>query len=318
MTLERTFTSKVPKPWGRTDLRPWNAHHSEAPAIGELWFQRANQEAIQSALLLKILFTNEPLSIQVHPNDAYAKSIGLANGKCEAWYVLSAGPNAEIALGLKRRASQIELRVAIEAGSIAELVKWQRVRKGDAILVSAGTIHALGSGIVVVEVQQRSEATFRLFDYGRRRELHTDFAVAAASAEHAECQAPSRKLTGERTLLVADQHFVLERVELPRMTDWELRAPSETWLYLLEGRASVGALDARKSEAIFLEAHSARIRVGPEGLQGLVAYVGSAPNPDLLSTVEGEVATNPQPNPVGTGSRDQDGRQSGRLVQTAA
>src|SRR6185437_1190559 len=118
MTIERTFTRKVRKPWGRTDLRPWNAHHSDGPAIGEVWFQRANQRAGQSKLLLKILFTNEPLSIQVHPSDAYAQSIGLANGKCEAWYVLSARPDAEIALGLERRASRSELRAAIESGSI--------------------------------------------------------------------------------------------------------------------------------------------------------------------------------------------------------
>src|SRR6185437_9213104 len=178
------FTRNVPKPWGCTDLRPWNAHHGEGPAIGEVWFQRTDRKASESALLLKILFTNEPLSIQVHPNDAYAQSIGLVHGKCEAWYVLSALPSARIALGLKRRLTTSELRASIESGSIAELVQWRRVKGGEAILVSAGIIHTIGSGIVVVEIQQRSEATFRLFDYGRRRELHTDFAVAAASGEH--------------------------------------------------------------------------------------------------------------------------------------
>jgi mannose-6-phosphate isomerase len=288
MTLERTFTRNVSKPWGRTDLRPWNEHYGEGPAIGEVWFQRSDQNAREPALLLKILFTSEPLSIQVHPSDAYAQSIGLVHGKCEAWYVLSARPDARIALGLKRRVSPSELRAAIETGSIAELVRWRGVKSGEAILVSAGTIHAMGPGMVVVEIQQRSEATFRLFDYGRGRELHTDDAAAAASGGPAARQAPLRKLTKERMLLVADQHFMLERVELPPGSNWELVAPRETWLFVLEGRASVGALDVCRSEAIFLEADSARIRVRSTGLQGLVAYVGADPNPSLLRALKGE------------------------------
>lgn len=296
MTLERTFTRTVPKPWGSTDLRPWNAHYGEGPAIGEVWFQRSDQKAPESALLLKILFTKEPLSIQVHPNDVYAQSIGLMHGKCEAWYILSALPNARIALGLKRRVSPSELRAAVESGSIADLVQWRCVKSGEAILVSAGTIHAIGSGIVVVEIQQRSEATFRLFDFGRQRELHTDDAIAAASGEHAARQAPSRKLSEERTLLVADQHFVLERIELPPGSDWELRAPAETWLFVLEGRASVGTLDACRSEAIFLEADSARIRVRSAGLLGLMAYVGAEADSNLLRSRRDESVDIPEAN----------------------
>jgi mannose-6-phosphate isomerase len=296
MTLERTVTCNVPKPWGSTDLRPWNAHCGEGPAIGEVWFQRSDQKAPESALLLKILFTKEPLSIQVHPNDVYAQSIGLVHGKCEAWYILSALPNARIALGLKRRVSPSELRAAIESGSIVELVQWRHVKTGETILVSGGTIHAIGSGIVVVEIQQRSEATFRLFDFGRQRELHTDDAIAAASGEQAARQAPSRKLSAERTLLAADQHFVLERIELPPGSDWELLAPGETWLFVLEGRASVGTLDACRSEAIFLEADSARIRVRSAGLLGLMAYVGAEPNPNLLRSLRDESVDIPEAN----------------------
>lgn len=262
--------------------------------MGEVWFQRTDTKATESALLLKILFTSEPLSIQVHPSDVFAQSIGLAHGKSEAWYVLSALPNARIALGLKRRVSPTELRASIESGSIAELVQWRTIKAGDTILVSAGTIHAIGSGIVVVEIQQRSDATFRLFDYGRPRELHIDKAVAAARGEQADRQAPLRKLTKERTLLVANQHFVLERVELSPGSDWELLASAETWLFMLEGRAWIGALDASKSEAIFLQADSARIRVRSEGLKCLLAYVGSYPTPNLLRGLEGESAGVPK------------------------
>lgn len=296
MTLERTVTRKVPKPWGRTDLRPWNPHHAQGSAIGEVWFERADPTANESGLLLKILFTEEPLSIQVHPNDAYAQSIGLANGKCEAWYILSSIPDARIALGLRRHVGPGELRASIEAGSVPELVQWRSVQTGEAILVSAGTVHAMGAGIVAVEIQQRSETTFRLFDYGRQRTLHPDDAVAAADGERASRQAPERRLSEERTLLIADQYFVFERIELAPGSEWELLAPTETWLLVLEGRAWIGALEAGRSEAIFLEAESVYIRARSMGMRCLLAYVGAKPNPNLLRNLVGQSSGIPRSN----------------------
>ena len=296
MTLERTVTSKVPKPWGRTDLRPWNPHHAEGSAIGEVWYERAGQAVNESGLRLKILFTAEPLSIQVHPNDAYAQSIGLANGKCEAWYILSSTPDARIALGLKRRVGPAELRASIERGSVPELVQWRSVKNGEAILVSAGTVHALGAGIVAVEIQQRGETTFRLFDYGRQRTLHPANAVAAADGERASRQAPERRLSEQRTLLIADRHFVFERIELAPGSDWMLLAPTETWLLVLEGRAWIGALEVGRGEAIFLEAESVCIRIASMGMRCLLSYVGTQPNPNLLCSLAGQGAGVPKSN----------------------
>jgi len=290
MTLEKTVTRIVPKPWGRTDLRPWNPHHAEGGAIGEVWFERADRAADESRLLLKILFTEAPLSIQVHPNDAYAQSLGLANGKCEAWYILSCTPDARIALGLKRRVGAHELRASIEAGSVPELCEWRTVRDGETILVSAGTVHAMGAGIVAVEIQQRSETTFRLFDYGRQRTLHPADAVAAADGARVARQAPERRLSEQRTLLIAVRHFVFERIELAPGSDWQLIAPTETWLLVLKGRASIGALEADPGEALFLEAESAYIRVRPTGMRCLLAYVGARANPDLLRSPAGHGA----------------------------
>jgi mannose-6-phosphate isomerase len=164
------------------------------------------------------------------------------------------------------------------------------VKTGDTVLVPAGTIHAIGPGLVLVEIQQRSDATFRLFDYGRQRELHVDKAVAAARGEQAARQAPLRKLTKERTLLVSSPHFMVERWELPPGSDWELIAGTETWVFVLKGGAWVGILDARVNEAIVLEADSARVRVRSDGLTGLVAYVGADPVPGLLRSLEGHGA----------------------------
>ena len=282
MAVEQTRVRLVPKPWGRTDLRPWNGYHDAGAAVGEVWFERTDAKAPCPALLLKLIFTSAPLSIQVHPDDVFARSIGLVHGKCEAWYVLSASAGAEIAVGLKHRLTPAQLRTSIDDGSIAEQVQWQAVRAGDAILVRPGTIHAIGAGLVIVEIQQRSDATFRLFDYGRGRELHVDAAVASASADRAERQLPLRKLTAARILLVASPHFVLERLALPPGSVWKLNATGEAWLFILRGRAWAGAIDVQTGSTVFLEADGTRIEVGSDGLESLVAYAGAVPAPDLL------------------------------------
>ena len=180
MTIELAHARLVTKPWGVVDLRPWSRPRGDSRSIGEIWYERPGQLASQPALLLKLLFTSQPLSIQVHPDDAYAQSVGLPNGKTEAWYVLKAAAGAQVALGLKQQKTSQQLRKAIDDGSIADLVAWQTVSAGQVVFVPAGTIHAIGADLVIAEIQQRSDTTFRLFDYGRKRELHVERAVAVA------------------------------------------------------------------------------------------------------------------------------------------
>ena len=180
MPTEHAAVRVVHKPWGVADLQPWSSIDGSGAAVGELWFERADKDAPTPALLLKLLFTSEPLSIQVHPDDTFARAMGMPNGKSEAWYILSAQPDAQIGAGLKHQVTPQQLRMSIQNGSIAELIHWRPVAKGDVIYIPAGTIHAVGAGIVLAEIQQRSDATFRLFDYGRPRELHEDNGVAVA------------------------------------------------------------------------------------------------------------------------------------------
>jgi mannose-6-phosphate isomerase len=290
MTIEHASMRVVDKPWGSTDLRPWSEIHHDGAAIGELWFQRADKSAPDPALLLKLLFTKEALSIQVHPDDAFAQSIGLAHGKTEAWYVLSATPGARIAVGLTRQLAAPQLRSAIEDGSISGLVQWRGVLKDDVIFVPAGTIHAIGAGLVIAEIQQRSDATFRLFDHGRQRELHADNAVAAAHAGPAGRQSAPERLTDARILLVASPYFVLERIDLPPQSNWDLHAEHETWVLVVEGHARIGLTNACVGEAIFLDAERTGIKVGSDGLKGLVAYLGPEPDPSLLHDRDGQNA----------------------------
>jgi mannose-6-phosphate isomerase len=298
MAIEHAAVQVVRKPWGIADLHPWSGIDGSADSIGELWFQRTDKNAPIPALLLKLLFTSEPLSIQVHPDDAFARSIGLPNGKTEAWYILAALPDARIAVGLKRHLTPQELRAAIKDGSIAGVTQWRPAAKGDIIVVPAGTIHAIGAGIVLAEIQQRSDATFRLYDYGRQRELHEDNAVAVSDAGPVQVQSSPRRLTAERTGLIANPHFVLERVDFPANSNWTLEADRETWILVTEGQAKIGATNATVGDAIFVEADRAGIEVGPDGLSGLIAYPGPDPVMSLLRR-SGEQ----MPKPAGTSAQ---------------
>ena len=274
MTIERAYAHSLPKPWGVVDLRPWSNGGNAADAIGEIWYERSDPAAASPLLLLKLLFTNQPLSIQVHPDDAYAHSIGLPNGKTEAWYVLSATPGAKIALGLKRPISLAQLRLAIADGSISDLVVWQAAHPGDTTLVVAGTIHAIGAGLVIAEIQQRSDATFRLFDHGRGRELHIDNAVAVADAGPADFRVTPRRLSDTRTLLVSNSHFTFERIDLAPNSTCCLEAELETWLLIVRGSAHAGPLDVTTGDAVFAQSDRINIRAGSDGFAGLIAYTG--------------------------------------------
>lgn len=291
MAIEHASVQVARKPWGVADLHPWSGIDGSGDAVGELWFQRADKNAQVPALLLKLLFTSEPLSIQVHPDDAFARSVGQPNGKTEAWYILSATPDARVALGLKRQLTPQELRAAIGDGSIAALAQWRSVAKGDIIFVPAGTIHAIGAGIVLAEIQQHSDATFRLFDYGRRRELHVDSAVAVSDAGPAHAQAAPRRLTAGRTVLTANPHFVLERVELAANSNWSLDAKRETWMLVIEGRARIGSISASVGDAVFAEADRADLEAGPAGMSGLIAYPGPDPTMSLLAESGEQITT---------------------------
>src|SRR5258708_10472306 len=255
MAIEHASVQVVRKPWGVADLRPWSNSDGSGDAIGELRFQRTDENAPIPALLLKLLFTSEPLSIQVHPDDAFARSAGLPNGKTEAWYILSALPDARVAVGLKRHLTPQGLRASIKDGSIAGLTQWRPVATGDVIFVPAGTIHAIGAGIVLAEIQQRSDATFRLVDYGRPRELHEDNAVAVSNAGPVQTQSGPRRLTAARTALIASQHFVLELVDLSANSNWALNADQETWILGIEGHAQIVMTSASYGDALFVESH---------------------------------------------------------------
>ncbi len=298
---ERAAMKLVPKPWGRVDLGPWIQNKARA-AIGEIWYERPHADA-PASLLLKLLFTTQALSIQVHPDDAFAQSLGLPRGKTEAWYILSADAHAQVGVGLTRPVSAAELRAAIEDGSIEKLVNWLPVKAGDVISVPAGTIHAIGAGVVLAEVQQASDATFRLFDYGRGRELHIDLAMAMLNptATPRGLEPEQKRLCDARRPLLSCPYFTLEILRLPPFSRTQLQARPETWILALEGDASFQGVETVTGEAVFLEHETTEIATGAHGLKALVAYASPHVAVDLLDGVRSSAAQGGFSPPLKTG-----------------
>ncbi|WAC22754.1 class I mannose-6-phosphate isomerase [Blastomonas sp. SL216] len=172
-------TRQVEKPWGRLVL-PAPFRNACSDKIGEIWFEAETGPALP--LMIKYLFTSEKLSIQVHPSDAEARAMGLVGGKEECWLVLDAEPGACLGIGTVRPLDADELRAAALSGEIEALMDWKPVERGDFYYIPAGTVHAIGAGVSLIEVQQNADITYRLYDYGRPRELHLDDGVAVSHA----------------------------------------------------------------------------------------------------------------------------------------
>ena len=180
-------------------------------------------------LLMKFLFPREWLSVQVHPNDAEAQAIGQPRGKNECWYVLSAEPDAKLALGFREKMALEEIERAIHEGTLESKLKYVPVKAGDMVYVEAGTIHAIGPGMVVLETQQYSDTTYRLYDYGRPRELHLKDGLAVTKAQTVSgLVAPSEQ--DGFTRLISSPYFVVDRfwTAVGSSKDLELRTHADS------------------------------------------------------------------------------------------
>lgn len=244
-------THQVEKPWGRTELPPVFGS-TDGRRIGEIWFDAPGRD--DPPLLVKYIFTSENLSIQVHPDDGEARERGLDRGKSECWYILDAEPGATLGLGLRSAVAPGALRAAALDGSIEEMMDWKPVKPGDFFYVPAGTVHAIGAGISLLEFQQNSDVTYRLYDYGRPRALHLDDGIAVSKpAPYPEGLA--RGAEAESTLLVAGPHFTLCRVRAAADMPAAL-AGRERWVMPIEGTVRSGSDEAGPGECLLLEPHA--------------------------------------------------------------
>ena len=267
--IEPLFVGRV---WGWNDLHPWYDRVAASDPIGEVWltgdeckvatgphagktlgevFNEAPQAMLgneaagsDSPLLIKVLFAREKLSVQVHPDDSLAQKYGQPRGKTECWYALAAEPDAKVALGLKQGITMDQIKSAIADGSLESDLNMLSVRQGDMILVQAGTVHAIWPGSVLLETQQNSDLTYRMYDYGRGRELHIEKSFEATRlVTNAGKVAPMP--LNDRTELLETEYFGIERipVEVSRSSA-SLRSAGEskTGLAYLFAAAGCGRL----------------------------------------------------------------------------
>jgi len=297
-----------PRPWGTLDLSPIYPNRQFEEKIGEAWltgddckvangplagqtlmqvsekYQRelvgdAARDAKRFPLLLKFLFPHEKLSVQVHPDDEQALRVGQPWGKTECWYVAHAKAGAQIALGLKPGVSVVQLEQAIHEKRAEEVLNWLNVFTGDMIYVSGGTVHTLGPGSVIVEAQQQSDTTYRLYDYGRPRELHLKEGLAAVKLNGASGKvirpAPAQVAgsSNRRAPLVAAPYFVVDMFEMKDAQELNTREESgkssAQILVAVEGCGVVEAAGAEsvtfaKGDAVVVPASVERFTVRPQ------------------------------------------------------
>jgi mannose-6-phosphate isomerase len=269
----------VQKLWGRQDLpRGFDMAPASGEPIGEIWFQ--DSRGAEAELLVKYLLTRERLSIQVHPDDATAQARGKPRGKDEAWLVLEAEPGARVGLGLKRAVSKEALRAAADAGEIEALVEWREAKAGDFFYTPAGTIHALGPGLTLVEIQQNVDLTYRLYDYGRARELQVEAAVEAASPAVWSQPSARRQVEPGREVLAEGGAFVVER--WTRAAGGRLAGEAQRPVWLIPIRGS-GVIDGQALEppSVWSVEDQSRVRID-EGSEVLFAYPGGTVIPSLF------------------------------------
>ncbi len=285
----------VARVWGYKDLHPWYEYTAGGDPIGEVWltgndclaetgphagkslsqlFMEAPQALLGpeaplagSPLLVKMIFAHEKLSVQVHPDDLLAQKYGQPRGKTECWYVLDAEQGAQVAAGLKPGVTLEQVKSGIHDGTLENSLCVLPVAAGDMVFVDAGTVHAIWPGSILLETQQNCDVTYRMFDYGRPRELHVEKSLEATRlVTRAGKVAP--RVMRDRTVLIDEDYFCVERIQV------ETSRSSET---LPGGRESIPGLS-------YLFAAAGKGRLASTGFEpvdlperGVVAVPASSP-----------------------------------------
>lgn len=310
--LEPQFVVRV---WGLMDLHPWYDHVAEQDPIGEVWLTgddcriatgpdagktmgalfREKSPALLgqgspnsgSPLLIKVIFALEKLSVQVHPDDRLAQKHGEPRGKTECWYTLSAEPDAKVALGLKPGVTLDAVKSGIENGTLEESLVLLPIRAGDLIFVDAGTVHAIWPGSVLLETQQYSDTTYRMYDYGRGRELHVENSIEATRLVTNAGIIPPTVLP-DRTVLIDSAYFSVEKIPVDvsrsstTLSPQTGSAPALSYLFAASGSArltspSFAALDLPERGIVAIPASSPVFAVEDRGGLDLIRISARTP-----------------------------------------
>jgi mannose-6-phosphate isomerase len=308
----------VARVWGYDDLHPWFDFTATSGPVGEVWlsgdqclaetgiqagqslgdlFRDSPRELLGSAapdehspspLLIKVLFAREKLSVQVHPDDALAQKYGQPRGKTECWYALAAEPGAQVAVGLKPGVTLEKVREAIQNKTLENDLNLLPVSTGDMVYVDAGTVHAIWPGSILLEVQQNSDITYRLYDYGRPRELHIEKGLEAARLKTRAGIVPPRT-RGRRTVLIDASYFRIERVPVDgRIPSGELagedgvKSPGLSYLFAASGAGRISGTGFEPFEVparsiVCVPASSFAFTLEDRGALDLIRIVASQP-----------------------------------------
>lgn len=271
--------------WGYQDLRPWFDVSATDGPLGEAWltgdmcrvatgphkgkrldalFHEAHAlllgrhvRTADSPLLVKVIFAKEKLSVQVHPDDKMAKKYGDPRGKTECWYALDAEPGAQVAVGLRAGVTLDQVEQGIHQGTLEESLNILPVVRGDMIFVDAGTVHAIWPGAILLETQQNCDLTYRMYDYGRPRELHIEKAIEATRLSTRAGKVMPEVLA-DRTVLIDTEYFRVERIPVggKRESSSLCRADSQAGLAYLFVAAGVGRISGKGFASFELHARA--------------------------------------------------------------
>ncbi len=303
--LEPIFRERV---WGRHSLTPFFPGYSGNSRIGEIWFTfegnptslgmtlgallRSRPELLGTAadsrypgvcpLLLKLLFTSERLSVQVHPDDEYAQRHHQSLGKTEAWYVLDSQAPGEVAVGFRETLDRERLKPAAQSGEIENLLYWCKVSAGETIFVPAGTVHAIGAGLTIYEVQENSDVTYRLYDYGRPRELHLEHGTRVSDLSPRDfCGRDPVPLADWREHLLECEYFRMERLRPNAAVRIDRGLPYYLLLTCTRGSGTISEQPFALGQTWFVPAESAEIQIEGAGSEWLLSYTAEEPAPGV-------------------------------------
>jgi mannose-6-phosphate isomerase len=288
--------------WGRDSLAPYFPAAPTRERIGEVWYTFADNatslgmslgELLRSEpsilgvaadprhpeicpLLVKMLFTTERLSVQVHPDDQYAQANHESLGKTEAWYVVAAEPGAKVAVGFRQPISAQKLRESAQSGEIEQLLDWRQVKQGDVIFTPAGTVHAIGAGLTICEIQENSDITYRLYDYGRPRELHLEHGVKVAHLGPHEYACRTVKLASWREQLVESSFFRIERLRPIGVLKIGAGIPYYLLLICLQGTGSIAGDPFEAGECWMIPAGSRAFEIAAGGSEWILTYTAES------------------------------------------
>ena len=228
-------------------------------------------------ILIKFIDAKQDLSIQLHPNDELAKERHNSFGKTEMWYIMDADPGAKLIVGFNKDVEKEEYVKSLEEGTLTDLMNYEEVGEGDTFFINTGKIHAIGAGVLLAEIQQTSDITYRVFDFNRRdkegnlRELHTSLAVDAIDYEKKDdfkVDYPKQKDTVNP--MVNCPYFKTNFMELSNSLEQDLSQRDSFTIYMcVGGEATIkndwGSASIRNGETILISASSSYVNIDAQG-----------------------------------------------------